>query len=79
MSPVNLHFGDSGWKRLEAMKTQGGRRGFRGSGYPPSRRALGSNLGRGESEYQQRIGGSCHPLGRCAELERWGWLLGQAV
>lgn len=47
MSPMNLHFGDSGWKRLEAIKTQGGRRDFRGLGYPRSQESPGVKSGDG--------------------------------
>lgn len=34
VSPVNLHFGDSSWKGLEAIKTRGGRKGLRGLEHP---------------------------------------------
>lgn len=33
MPPMNLHFGDSGWKGLEAIKTQEGRRSLWGLGH----------------------------------------------
>lgn len=50
MSPMNLHFGDSGWKRWEAIKTQGAGEVSGALDAHIPRRAPGSNPGLGESE-----------------------------
>lgn len=62
MSPVNLHFGNSGWKGLEAIKTQGGRRSLGGLRHPTFPGGpWGLTWGLGESECQEKIEGAVTP------------------